>query len=340
VLFRSAFGCGTLFSTLAILGVLFFKSYFDQNYLAPTIVALAGIPIVALIIVRSEAIRGLGWLALAWGPLQLGQPLVLLITTAVLLLVAAQLTATMTVACSIIAYAANLIAQWGVFRASLGTRTNSESRGRLVPWLVVALPFVWISLANVTLLQAGVIVVGISLTPQDAAIYSAAAATSGAAALPLYAAVALGAPKFAALHLQQRRLELQTLFSNIVRWTFWPSLAIALMFVALGSIVLRLFGPGFEKGYSTLLLLTFGQLVSAFVGPVVTLLNMTGHQSLTARVLSTAAILGVLLGFVFTRIWGSVGTAAAFSGAMLLWNAWLAVLIFRRLEILPTLSAK
>src|SRR6185437_15797809 len=47
-----AFGCGTLFSTFAILGVLFFKSYFDQNYLAPTIVALAGIPIVALIIVR------------------------------------------------------------------------------------------------------------------------------------------------------------------------------------------------------------------------------------------------------------------------------------------------
>jgi len=42
-----AFGCGALVATLAIGGVLVFKSY-DPAYVAPTIVALAGIPIVAL----------------------------------------------------------------------------------------------------------------------------------------------------------------------------------------------------------------------------------------------------------------------------------------------------
>ena len=90
-----------------------------------------------------------------------------------------------------------------------------------------ALSFLWISVANMIFLQAGVIVVGIFLTPQDVAIYSAAAATSGLVTLPLFAAVALGAPKFAALHARQGRVELQALFTNIVRLTFWPSLAIA-----------------------------------------------------------------------------------------------------------------
>ena len=173
-----AFGCGALVATLAIPAVLYFKSHFDPGYVAPTIVALAGIPIVALIIVRSEAIRGLGWLALAWGPLQLGQPLLLLIVTAVMVFSTMQLTATMGVGASIVAYAANIIAQWGVLHARLGTRIKVEPKVNLGAWLEVALSFVWISMASAVLIQAGVIVVGIFLTPQDVAIYSAAAATS------------------------------------------------------------------------------------------------------------------------------------------------------------------
>ena len=116
-----------------------------------------------------------------------------------------------------------------------------------------------------------------------------------------------------------------------------PHWLLPLIFVAFGSLVLRLFGPGFEQGYATLLILTLGQLVNAFAGPVLSLLNMTGHQVVTARVLSTSAIFGVVFGLVFTRIWGSVGTAVAFSGAMVLWNAWLAIFVIRKLEIYPSL---
>jgi O-antigen/teichoic acid export membrane protein len=335
-----AFGCGALVATLAIGAVLLFKSHLDPAYVEPTIVALAGIPIVALTIVRSESIRGLGWLALAWGPYQLGQPLFLLVVTAIILAVAMQLTATMAVGASIVAYAASLIAQWGIVHGRLGTRSSVEHRIQLGPWLGVAASFFWISLANMTLLQAGVIVVGIFLKPHDVAIYSAAAATSGLAALPTYAAVALGAPKFATLHAQHRRPELQALFTNIVRLTFWPSLAIAVIFVAFGSLVLRLFGPGFEQGYPVLLILTFGQLVIAFLGPVANLLNMTGHHVLTARVQTKGAILGVLLGLIFTRIWGTVGTAVAFSAAMALGNACLTIFVVRKLEIYPSLPRR
>jgi O-antigen/teichoic acid export membrane protein len=330
-----AFGCGALLATIAIGAVLVFKPYLDPAYVAPTIVALAGIPVVALTIVRSEAIRGLGWLALAWGPLQLGQPLLLLIVAAIILFIAMQLTATMAVGASIVAYAANLIAQWGILRARLGTRTSVEPRIQLGPWLGVGAFFLWISLANVIFLQAGVVVVGIFLTPHDVAVYSAAAATSGLVALPLFAAVALGAPRFAALHARHGRVELQALFTNIIRFTFWPSLAIALFFVAFGSIVFRLFGPGFEQGYKVLLILTLAQLVSAFVGPVAHLLNMTGHHVVTARVQATSAILAVLFGLFFTPIWGSVGTAVAFSAAMALGNAWLTAFVIRKLEIYP-----
>jgi O-antigen/teichoic acid export membrane protein len=328
-----AFCFGALVATLAIGAVLASKSYLDPAYVAPTIVALAGIPIVALSIVRSEAIRGLGWLAVAWGPLQLGQPVFLLVVTAILLFIVMQLTATMAVGASIVAYVANLIVQWGVLHARLGTVIRVEPKIQLGLWLGVAVSFVWISLATLVLLQAGVIVVGIFLKPQDVAIFSAAAATSGFVTLPKYAAAALGSPKFATLEAQQRRPELQALFTKIVRLTFWTSVAIALIYVVFGSMVLHLFGPGFEQGYPTLLILTLGQLSSAFVGPVANLLTMTGHHAVTARVLTMSAILAVVFGLVFTPIWGSVGTAVAFSAAMVLSNALLTILVVRRLEI-------
>ncbi len=336
-----AFGCGALVATLAIGGVLVFKSYFDPAYVAPTMVALAGIPIVALTVVRSEAIRGLGWLALAWGPLQLGQPLFLLMVIAVILVFSAtQLTATMAVGASIVAYAANLIAQWCVLHARLGARTRVESKIQLRPWLSVAMSFLWISLANIIFVQAGVIVVGIFLKPHDVAIYSAAAATAGFVALPTYAAAALGAPKFAALHAHHRHIELQALYTNIIRLMFWPSLAIALAYVAFGAMVLRLFGPGFEHGYPVLVILSCGQLASAVVGPVANLLNMTGHHVMTARVQTTSAISAVASGLAATWMWGSAGTALAFAAAMMLGNAWLTILAVRRLDIHPSLPVK
>jgi O-antigen/teichoic acid export membrane protein len=311
-----AFGCGALVATFAIPAVLYFDSFLDSSYIAPTVVAIAGIPIVALTIVRSEAIRGLGWLALAWGPLQLGQPLLLLIVTAVMVFTATQLTATIGVAVSIVAYAANLIAQWGILRARLGTRIKVAPKVNLGAWLRVAASFMWISFAVGILLQAGVVVVGIFLKPEDVATYNAAAATAGLVTLPLYAATALGAPKFAALHFQQRQVELQALVTNVTRWTFWPSLVIALIFVAFGSLVLRLFGPGFEQGYGTLLILTVGQLVNAFTGPVLSLLNMTGHQVVTARVLSMSAIFGVV------SAWFSLGSGGVSAPLSLSQGRW------------------
>ena len=65
---------------------------------------------------------------------------------------------------------------------------------------------------------------------------------------------------------------------------------------------------------------------------------MTGHHGVTARVLTTSAILAVVFGLVSTPIWGSVGTAVAFSAAMMLSNAWLTILVVRRLGIYPSLS--
>ena len=334
-----ALGCGASLAILAIGAVFLFKSYFGLAYVAPTVLALAGIPIVALSIVRSEAIRGLGWVALAWVPPQLGQPLLFLAMT-IILFVVMRLTALTAVAASIFAYAATLILQWGALHVRMGGSRRGEPKIQLRSWLKVALSFLWISMATLIFLQAGTILVGLFLKPQDVAIYSAATSIAGFVPLPTYAATALGAPKFAALHAKDRQAELQALFTITNRWTFWPSLVIALIYAIFGSMVLRLFGPGFEQGYPALLILTLGLLSGAFVGPVANLLTMTGHQGITARVQMICAILAVLLGLAFTPVWGILGSALAFAAAMVLMNVCLTLSVARRLEISSLLKVR
>jgi O-antigen/teichoic acid export membrane protein len=103
-------------------------------------------------------------------------------------------------------------------------------------------------------------------------------------------------------------------------------------------MALRLFGPGFEQGYPALLILTLGLLSGAFVGPVTNILTMTGHQGITARVQMTCAVLAVVLGLVFTPVWGIVGCALASAATMVLMNAWLTLFVVRKLEISPLLQ--
>src|SRR5262249_15965400 len=98
------FGCSVVIALVGIPPVLYLQSYFNPGYVAPMIVPLAGFPVVALSMVRSEAIRGLGWLGLAWGPLQLGQPLLFLVVAVAIMFFAMELSASMVVGASIVAY--------------------------------------------------------------------------------------------------------------------------------------------------------------------------------------------------------------------------------------------
>jgi O-antigen/teichoic acid export membrane protein len=335
-----AFGCGAAVAAAGISAVLYFKTDVNAGYVGPIVMAFVGLPVVALSIVRSEAIRGLGWLGLAWGPPQLGQPLLLLLVAVAMMFIVLRLSASIVVGASILAYLAMLIAQSRALRARLGTKSSIAPKVNVRQWLGVALSFIWISIAGIAFAQTGIILVGIFLTPIDVAIYSAATATSELVTFPLQATNAIGAPKIAALHAEERYDDLQSLVNDVIRWTFWPSLAIVVIFIAFGSLILRMFGPGFERGHSVLLILALGQLVNAFTGPVGNLLNMTGHQADTARVLGSCALVGTMLGLVLTRLWGTEGTAIAFSGGTMLWNAWLWVLVVHKLKIHPSLFRK
>jgi O-antigen/teichoic acid export membrane protein len=72
------------------------------------------------------------------------------------------------------------------------------------------------------------------------------------------------------------------------------SLPLVLMNVVFGRALLGLFGPAFALGYTTLILMSLGQLVNVCVGPVGHILLMTGYSRI--RLLNSLVLLAIQLG--------------------------------------------
>ena len=81
-----------------------------------------------------------------------------------------------------------------------------------------------------------------------------------------------------------------------VSWTFWPSLLMAIIVLALGKPMLMLFGPEYRcSGFPLLFLLVVGVVARAAVGPAESLLTMSGNQNICAAVYALTLALNVAL---------------------------------------------
>jgi len=101
------------------------------------------------------------------------------------------------------------------------------------------------------------------------------------------------------------------LFRGIAPWNALPATAIAVILIAGGPLILPLFGEGFEVGWPALILLAAGNLLLSLNGPAAILLNMTGHQDITAKVYSVAAVANIALNALLIPRFGLTGAALA-----------------------------
>lgn len=306
----------------------------------PLTLALATIPLGALVKLRSEAARAFGWVGLAYVPSQLAYPILLII--AVLAMIEFQVLASaanMAVA-TIIVFLAILAWQEIGLRRQLDRRFFS---GRALyetkHWMNVSVPLMLAGGFSIIMTQADVIMIGMFLDPQQVAYYSSAAKTAIVVTFVFQSIITLAVPKIGELHARDSRDELQRLLSSLIHWIFWPSLVAAATLVLFGSWILGLFGPGFETAYVPLVILVVGQIIHAAVGPVLGLLSMTGHQKLCAQVFAVSAATNVVLNATLIPVAGITGAAVATAASVVLWNVWLMIAVIRKVGVNPSMLA-
>ena len=124
--------------------------------------------------------------------------------------------------------------------------------------------------------------------PADIAVYYAATKTLALVNFIYFAVSAASAHRFSEYHVAGEHEKLAAFLAQAIRWTFWPSLALAAAMLALGKPILMLFGPGFADGYHLIVIMSVGLVARSAVGPAERLLNMIGQQKICAAIYGCA----------------------------------------------------
>jgi O-antigen/teichoic acid export membrane protein len=169
--------------------------------------------------------------------------------------------------------------------------------------------------------------------PGDVAVYYAATKTLALVNFIYFAVSAASAHRFSEYHVAGEHDKLAAFLAQTIRWTFWPSLALAGLMLLLGRPILMLFGPGFADGYHLIVIMSVGLVARAAVGPAERLLNMIGQQKICAAIYGTAFAVNLSLCLLLIPHLGLTGAAIATASAVLTESTLLFIVAKRRLGL-------
>ncbi len=329
----AALGVGAAIAALAAAALWLFEPLAEQ-YMLPAYIALACLPLYALTMVQDGLGKAFAWMGVSLVPPYILRPTLLLLAMVIAHFAGLPMVATTAAGAAIVAtWGAGLVQTLIINRRLPDVVPAGERRYTFTAWILAALPLLVMTGSDLTLQSADVLIVSHYMTPTDVAIYFAAAKTMALIMFVHYAVGSAVANRFAALHARGDKEALRAFVRDAVHWTFWPSLAAAILLLALGLPLLWLFGPQFVEGYPVMLILVVGFLFRSSMGPAEFLLNMLGEHKVCAAVLVSTAALNIALNLVLVPAFGILGAATATSASLVTAALLHYVVVGRRLAI-------
>jgi O-antigen/teichoic acid export membrane protein len=219
---------------------------------------------------------------------------------------------------------------WAARALRAGLR-NTRPEFDLPAWTSTAVPFMLMGGMNIILDQTDLLVIGIFLGPEDAAIYAAGARVAAQTVFLLTAADVVIAPLVAEYSAAGRVQELQRALTLSARGVLVFAVGVALVLIVFGRPILGLFGDAFRAGYAPMVTLVVAKLINALTGSVGMVMNMTGHQRVSATIIGTCAALNLVLNLLLTPRFGLQGAAIATAISIASWNIAMGLFVRYRL---------
>jgi O-antigen/teichoic acid export membrane protein len=324
----------TAMAALGAVGITLIEPWLDRYLVVPLYLACASLPFYTLTTMLDGIARSYNWVNLALVPPYIGRPLVLIAVMGVAHLVGLPADATTAMLAAVIATWVNAIIQLVMLDRRLRTKVARGPKVYAVrTWFKTAIPIFMVGSFYLLLTYADVLLLQQFRSPDEVAVYYAAAKTLALVAFVNFSVAAAATHKFTEYHIAGDRERLAAFLADAIRWTFWPSLAATVLILALGKPFLWLFGPQFVDGYALMFILAVGLLSRAAVGPVERLLNMLGEQRACALVYAFAFAANLGLCILLIPRFGATGAAIATSSAVVAESTLLFFVTKRRLGL-------
>jgi O-antigen/teichoic acid export membrane protein len=324
----------SLIAALGALGIWLFADSFESYYVVPFYLALTCLPMIALGDTLQGIARANSWAIAALSPTYLIRPVLILVLMGALVAGGMDADAKTAVLAAIVATYMTTLYQLVSTVSRVDQQVPSGPRRiKMREWFIVSLPIFLIESFFFLLTNADVLLVGVFMQPNEVAVYFATVKTLALVHFVYFSVKAGVAQRYAQFN-QGDRAKLAEFARETVSWTFWPSVAMALVVLALGKPMLHLFGPGFEAGFPLLFPLLLGVVARAAIGPAEALLTMSGNQNICAAVFGATLAVNISLSVLLIPLFGLWGAALATTISMLFEALVLMLTVRRRLGII------
>ncbi len=329
-----SFALGAAASLFGIAAILLIGDRMGDGFRGAFLLGFACLPIFALSSAQDGIARSYNWFDIALVPGYIVQPILILALVAAGHASGMKATAVSAMAATAIAIWTMVLVQAVLLQRRLAKRVEKGPRSyETGHWFRTALPILLVDGFYFLLTYTDILILELFLGPEEIATYYAATKTLALIAFIYFAVNAAFAHKFSQYHFAGEKEKLESFLALATRWTFWPSLAAAIVMLSLGHWILMLFGEGFDEGYPLMFILAFGLLARAAVGPAERLLNMVGEQRACAFVYGTAFVTNLVLCLILVPLIGLEGAAISTATAILLESVLLFTVVKRRLGL-------
>ena len=302
-------------------------------------IGMATIPLVALSVLGSATVRALGGVISAIAPERLGRDGLMV----ALVVLAGMLSATPVNATTVlIALLVSSAVTAGILGLNLRKLWPPQLRSAVPAyapgdWWHLALPVMIMLGLDVLMNRAGVFLLGwIGDTPA-AGIFALGLNLALFLDLPRVAVGTFFSPAVSKLHAQRNEAALQSLFAQATVLSLAGTIALALPLLFLTEPLLRLFGEDFGATAPIAQILVVGHIFAAATGPQLNLLTMTGHERAAAAIMMVGAIINIVACAIGIAFFGAIGAAVATAATNVVWNAAMAIYIYKRVNMMPGL---
>jgi O-antigen/teichoic acid export membrane protein len=320
-------------ATVAV-GIIALSPLASSQSFLPLCFSFAALPAFAIASVQSGVARSYNWVNLGLGPTYVLRQVVLMALMASAYFAGLPMDAVTTMAVTFITIWACTLGQLFVLNRRLrpvigaGPKTYAART-----WLNTALPISLVEGFYVLVTYCDVIVLTQFRPPEEVATYYAAAKIMALVAFIYFAVAQTVAHKFTEIDVSGDQKRLAGFMAHAIRMTFWPTLAMIAVFLALGEPLLRMYGKDFTGGYHLMFILAIGLLARAAVGPVERLLNMLDERRNCAYVYAGSFLLNLLICVLLIPRFGVNGAAIASACAMVFESACLFLVAKLRLGV-------
>ena len=205
------------------------------------------------------------------------------------------------------------------------------------PWIKSGIPLMGVGGMQVINSRIDLLLLGALEGPTDAGIYHAVIRCAELVIFGMAVINVTFAPIVARLYTQNAMQELQKSVLQCTVGMLLFAFPVACLLIFFRHQVLSLFGPGFVEGSTALIVLSLGQMLIAGIGPVGIILNMTGHERVTALWVGISACCNIILNIVLIPFFGLVGPSVATTFSLLLRNVVLSRKIKQKISLRTTL---